>query len=158
MRASVTVLGGAGFIGSRVVERCVAAGLQTTVIDGMLPKTGARPANLNACRSSINLETRRIEHAENLSDVLRSSDAIVDCMGWTCHRSAALDPLYDLELNVQSHVAWLSRVPPRREQRVIYLGSRVQYGRVDGVIDESTPMRPVDVQGVHKLAAEHHFQ
>jgi len=91
--------------------------------------------------------------------VLAESDVIVDCMGWTQHRAALDDPLYDLELNVASHLHWLRRVPDHLRAKVVYLGSRGQYADpATGDIGEDDPQEPRDVQGIHKAATERHFR
>src|SRR4029077_10745844 len=69
------------------------------------------------------------------------------------------DPLYDLALNLASHVRWLRRLPDDARPHVIYLGSRMQFGDPPGdEIAEDAPQDPTDVQGIHKAAAERHFR
>src|SRR5439155_321716 len=107
----------------------------------------------------IDFRAARIEHVGDLDRVLAESDVIVDCMGWTQHRAALDDPLYDLELNVASHLHWLRRVPDHLRAKVVYLGSRGQYADpATGDIGEDDPQEPRDVQGIHKAAAERHFR
>jgi UDP-glucose 4-epimerase len=150
------VLGGAGFLGSRIAER-LAAEMRVIAVDGLFPQTGADAAFL-APVSGVEFIGEPIEKVAGLPALLSRADAIIDCMGWTCHRLALAQPGYDLELNVQSHLSWLTCFRARAGQRLIYLGSRGQYGRPAGTVDENTPMTPVDIQGIHKLAAEHHFR
>ena len=40
--SNVLVLGGAGFIGAHIVRRFISEGDKVTIVDGMLPKTGAK--------------------------------------------------------------------------------------------------------------------
>lgn len=150
----VLVLGGAGFIGSHVVMRFVREGRRVRVVDGLLERTGGREEHLAAVRSEIEWIRKDIRDVENVASLLRDAEVVVDCMAWTAHHLALSDPLYDLALNAASHLSYL---PHLRDWtgRVILLGSRVQYGRpAVRSITEETPMAPLDVQGVHKLAAE----
>ena len=95
----------------------------------------------------------------DLTDILRNADLVIDAMGWTCHLEATKNPAYDCQLNLQSHIHAIQSIRVARPKLVVYLGSRHQYGRVfDDVITESTCCTPVDVQGIHKLAAERHYQ
>ena len=159
MASRVTLFGGAGFIGSRIALACVRAGHRVRVIDGLLARTSGRRENLAPVAADIDFRAARIEHVGDLDRVLAESDVIVDCMGWTQHRAALDDPLYDLELNVASHLHWLRRVPDHLRAKVVYLGSRGQYADpATGDIGEDDPQEPRDVQGIHKAAAERHFR
>jgi nucleoside-diphosphate-sugar epimerase len=155
----VAILGGAGFLGSRIAELCVRAGHAVTIFDGFLERTSGRRENLRRIASDVELVDAPIERVADLEDRIASSDAVVDCMGWTRHRAALEDPLYDLALNLASHVHWLHRIPAEATPRVIYLGSRGQYGEPAAAeIGEEAPLDPRDVQGIHKAAAEGHFR
>jgi UDP-glucose 4-epimerase len=80
-------------------------------------------------------------------------------MGWTSHLEAFKDPEYDLALNLSSHLVVTRAMPVARPRQVVYLASTHQYGRVlNGPIAETHPMVPLDVQGIHKTAAEHHYR
>ncbi len=43
----ILVTGGAGFIGSHIVDRCVAAGHEVAVVDNLWEEGGGKEANLN---------------------------------------------------------------------------------------------------------------
>lgn len=149
------VAGGAGFVGSHVVEQLVRAGHPVVVLDGLLPRTGGRRENLASVANSIRFIDQPVEKVSALPSLLTEMDVIIDCMGWTCHRLALADPLYDVALNVSSHLPLLQAIKEGSGQRFIYLGSRGQYGNPKVTrINEETPMVPEDVQGVDKLTAE----
>ena len=157
MSRAVLVLGGAGFVGSHVAARFVAGGDRITVLDGLAPGTGASADNPRSILGQVELVTERVEDALSLADRCARSDVVVDAMAFTSHHVALREPLRDLAINGASHLHPIGALGPR--QRVIYLGSRGQYGR-PGVarIVEETPMVPVDVQGIHKLAAESYYR
>lgn len=155
----VLVLGGAGFIGSNLARECVARGATVTVIDGFMERTGANIDNLAGVRERIDLVSQRVEQVDGLGKRLAGVDLIIDAMALTAHHVGLADPLYDLELNAASHLHVIRLLRETPGKRVIYLGSRGQYGRVAGeTIDEETPQVPVDAQGVSKLAAEQYFR
>ena len=159
MASRVTLFGGAGFIGSRIALACVRAGHRVRIVDGLLARTSGRREHLALIAADVDFRPTRIEDAGDLDAVLADSDVIVDSMGWTQHRAALDDPLYDLTLNVASHLHWLRRVPDGMRAKVIYLGSRGQYADPEtGDIGEDDPQEPRDVQGIHKAAAERHFR
>lgn len=156
-RLSVLIAGGAGFLGSHIAKRFHRAGYAVTVLDGLLEHTGGKEKNLHAILEDIQFYKTDVREVDSISDVIRQSQVVVDCMAWTAHRSALQDPLYDLRLNAESHLYLLRHL--HTDQKIIYLGSRSQYGIPDvDVIVEDTPMAPVDIQGTHKIAAESYFR
>jgi UDP-glucose 4-epimerase len=153
------IAGGAGFIGSHITARFVQAGHEVTVIDGLFPRTGGRRENLAGLLSRIRFLDAPVEQVPDLAGLVEESELLVDCMGWTCHRLALQDPLYDMQLNVGSHLALINAIARGSGKKVISLGSRTQYGnpKVDRITEE-TPSNPQDIQGSHKQAAESNWQ
>jgi UDP-glucose 4-epimerase len=158
-RRTALVLGGAGFIGSHVVEGLVAGGSQVTVIDGLIDGTGGQRDNLQAVASEVRLIATPVEEVGQLADLVRDSDVVVDAMAWTSHLAALDAPEKDLRLNAASHLALVRHLTAQKPSRVVVLGSRGQYGN-PGVdrITEDTPMQPEDIQGIHKVAAEGYYR
>jgi len=149
----VVVCGGAGFIGAHVCKAFVAAGSRVTAVDALVPGTGGSLEHLDGV--GVRLLVRDVANA---TEVLRECDLVVDAMGWTAHLAGMRDPLRDLDLNLRSHLQIILALR-ERGGRIIYLGSRHEYGRTAAeAIDESTPLEPVDVQSVHKSAADHHYR
>lgn len=141
-------------IGSHIAAAMEEGGWQVTVIDGLLPRTGGDRRNLPSA-----FIDRRVEEVDNLGELVANSDAVVDCMGWAFHRASMGDPQYDHALNQRSHLALLQAVRAGKNPRFVYLGSRGQYGRPRAErITEDSPMEPVDIQGIHKTAAEHYYR
>jgi UDP-glucose 4-epimerase len=155
---NVLILGGAGFIGSRLAYRFVDWGDKVTIIDGLLEGTGGRKLNLAPILERVIFWDRTLEEVDHLGGLLCESDIIIDCMAWTAHRLALEDPLYDLRLNAASHLFLLKALRAFKGKKVIYLGSISQYGREPGLLDESSRQSPVDIQGIHKMTAEHYFR
>ncbi|OHD14644.1 MAG: hypothetical protein A2Y41_05915 [Spirochaetes bacterium GWB1_36_13] len=155
----ILILGGAGFIGSNIAKLFVEQDYKVTIIDGILKNTGGNKINLKAIEKKINFIPKRIEEICNLEEILDSHDLIIDCMAWTSHKAALENPLYDIELNIASHVYYLNKIKSDAKTKIIYLGSRGQYGNPSvKEITEETYMVPEDVQGINKLAAEQYFR
>ena len=146
-------------IGSHIAAALVDAGHRVTIIDGLLPFTGGNRRNVEALGDRVTFLDKRVEEVDNLAELVANSDAVVDCMGWPFHRAGMDDPEYDRALNQHSHLALLRAVRPGKNPRFIYLGSRGQYGRPrTDRITEDCPQEPVDIQGIHKTAAEHYYR
>jgi len=159
MAKEALVLGGAGFIGSNICHHLSAKGFRVIAVDGLLPRTSGNRANLLSDKGYIEFKEERVEDLHALPDLLRGCNLVVDAMGWTSHGEAFADPDYDLALNLASHLAVIRALPAALPRKLVYLGSTHQYGRVEkGPVAETQPLVPVDVQGVHKAAAEHHYR
>lgn len=151
------IAGGAGFLGSHIAKSFYHAGYKVVVMDGLLDGSGGNERNLQPIRNDIHFVQLDVRDADTIADTIRASDVIVDCMAWTSHRKALQDPIYDLRLNAESHLHLLKHL--HSGQKIVYLGSRSQYGIPDvSVINEETSMVPVDIQGIHKLAAESYYR
>lgn len=159
MHKKVLILGGAGFIGSIIAGHLYNQGMAVTVIDGLLQDTGANVNNILTLEGKIEIIYSKIEEVPDLTGLLQEVELIVDCMAWTSHKSAFSNPLYDLELNCGSHLFFISKMGKfLKGKHVIFLSSRGVYGTPRAKrIDEEMPLQPNDIQGVHKLTAEHYF-
>ncbi len=159
MARHTLIFGGAGFLGSHITRRFVAAGDRVAVVDGLLPGTGGSLDHLHDVRDAIEVRPESIEAIDDLQSLVGSADVVIDAMAWTRHVAALNDPLQDMRLNLASHITLLQALRANPARLLVYLGSRSQYGRISsGVITEDTPMAPQDPQGVHKVAAETHFR
>jgi UDP-glucose 4-epimerase len=157
--ASALVLGGAGFIGSNTCRHLAACGFRVIAVDGLMPRTSGNAANLAEARADIEFIANRVEDVKSFPDLLRGHDVVVDAMGWTSHWEGFEDPEYDLALNLSSHLMVTRAMPLARPRRIVYLASTHQYGRTaNGPVAETQPLVPLDIQGIHKTAAEHHYR
>ena len=146
-------------IGSHIAAALADAGRDVTVIDGLMPRTGGDRRNVEPILGRVRFLDRPVEEVDNLAELVANSDAVVDCMGWPFHRAGMDDPGYDRALNQHSHLALLQAVRAGKNPRFVYLGSRGQYGRPRADrITEDCPQEPVDIQGIHKTAAEHYYR
>jgi UDP-glucose 4-epimerase len=158
-KASVLILGGAGFVGSNMAKVFVRIGAKVTVIDGLFRGTGGTPANLVEILPHIRFIPHAVQDVDDLQAIIADQSLIIDAMAWTSHHAALAAPDYDLELNAASHLSVIRHLRNTPETMVIYLGSRSQYGKPSAmVITEETPMVPEDIQGIHKLAGESYYR
>ncbi|MBM3318945.1 MAG: NAD-dependent epimerase/dehydratase family protein, partial [Candidatus Eisenbacteria bacterium] len=153
-RALVT--GGAGFIGSHVARRLVAAGAEVTVVDAMIRDCGGNPWNLAPVRDALRFERLDLRDAERMAPLVRGQDFIFNLAGQVSHIDSMTDPNADREINCDSHLTLLEvcrRVNPG--VRIVYAGTRQQYGRPRYLpVDEAHPQRPTDINGINKSTAE----
>lgn len=154
------MLGGAGFLGSQIALCFLANGWEVGIVDGLVQGTGGNPDNCISFRHQLAFERFDcIEDIEDLSSLLKWSDLVVDAMAFTGHLLGLQRPQLDVQSNLVNHIHLIEALRQHPGKRVIYLGSRSQYGRVDSAhVQETSPCIPLDAQGINKLAAEHFFR
>ena len=150
----VLVTGGAGFIGSHVVDRLIADGHEVSVIDNL--STGRRafvrpPATLHGC----DLRSPRLD------DVFAGArpQAVVHVAAQASVTRSVIDPVLDASVNVLGTVALLAACQRHRVGRVIYTSTGgAAYGDTDVLpTPEDHPMNATSPYGVTKVAAERYL-
>ncbi len=155
---TVLVTGGLGFIGSNLAHHLAACpGTRLLLVDCLVPDCGGNPFNIEGLAGRVEVHHADIGDAKAMAPLLAGVDYVFNLAGNVSHIDSMRDPLLDLKLNAADHVSLLEtcrRVAP--DARIIYSSTRQVYGRPDYLpVDEKHPVRPVDVNGVSKLAGEH---
>ena len=149
MRAVVT--GGAGFIGSHVVEALLARGDEVTVVDDLS----------NGKRENVPEGARFVERdvREGLAAVFDESRPEL-----CCHLAAQVDvrvsverPLHDASVNVLGTIAVLEAARAHDAQVVFSSTGGAIYGECDAPAPEDSERRPLAPYGVSKLAGEEYL-
>ena len=146
------VTGGAGFIGSHLVEHLVAAGHEVVVLDNF--STGRRE-NLGAVARRIRL----IEGSVTDADVCRGAMADVNCVlhhaAVTSVQGSIDEPLTAHEVNATGALNILVAARDARVRRVVYAGSTSAYGNPATLPNsEDHVTRPLSPYAASKLAGE----
>ena len=157
MRALVT--GGAGFIGSTLVDRLLAEGHLVDVIDDL--STGSL-SNLAAARASAdnNLSFHRLDirSPEVVELIARQApDVIFHLAAQADVRRSVADPVFDADVNLIGTLRILEGARAAGAQRVVFAASGgTLYGEPDVSelpLKESLPQHPLSPYGVSKKAA-----
>ncbi|MEI8002470.1 MAG: NAD-dependent epimerase/dehydratase family protein [Actinomycetes bacterium] len=150
------VTGGLGFIGSNLALALARGGADVTVVDAGYPRHGANPANLD---SPDGAGIRRLR--ADLSDpavrpLLEGVEIVFNLAGQVSHVDSMSDPVFDLDVNTRSQVAFLEALRwASPAATVVYTSTRQLFGRPQYLpVDEEHPVSPVDVNGITKHAAE----
>jgi UDP-glucose 4-epimerase len=150
----VLVTGGAGFIGSHIVDAYVARGWRVSVIDNL--STGDR-ANVNP-RATLHEIDIRGEGAAALIAELKPDVVNHHAAQMDVRRSVA-DPAYDADVNVVGSARMLQACADAAVKRFIFASSGgAIYGEPRMVPqDETHPLAPMSPYGCAKLAVEHYL-
>jgi UDP-glucose 4-epimerase len=154
------VTGGLGFIGSNLALACAGAGAQVTVVDALVERHGGGRHNLLGENGSpvagIDVIVADLADTDAYAAAAADAEFVFNIAGQVSHTDSMTDPLGDLHLNTEGHLALLDllrRTNP--EAPIVYASTRQIYGRPKyRPVDEDHPVRPVDVNGIDKYAAE----
>ena len=151
MRRAI-VTGGAGFIGSHLVDRLLQDGVDVVVVDDL---SSGSEANLPP---SVVVERLDIAN-DDLGRVFRhwGPDAVFHLAAQSSVPRSVQDPLRDLAVNVVGthRVAEAARAADARRLVFVSSGGAV-YGETTVAAEEGGPTAPTSYYGIHKLAAEGH--
>ena len=152
----VMVTGGLGFIGSNLARRLVELDAKVTVVDAMIPNLGGNLTNLADLQGQLQIQFLNLSDATSLAVLVPDCKFIFNLAGNVSHLDSMHDPITDLESNVRAQIVLLEAC--RRhcpDARIAFASTRQIYGRPDYLpVDEAHPRRPVDVNGINKMAAE----
>jgi UDP-glucose 4-epimerase len=150
----VLVSGGAGFIGSHLVDLLVEKGANVTVIDNL--KDG-KIENLEKSKNKIYFKKMDIRDYKGLREVIkeRESEIIFHFAANANVPYSVEDPKYDFETNALGTFNLLKSCMDNNVEKIIYASSSAVYGEPEYTpIDEKHPLNPISPYGASKLAGE----
>ncbi len=153
----ILVTGGAGFIGSHLVEALLGAGDQVTVLDNL--STGSLQ-NLAAVAQHPELAFVRGDVTEPLAPQLgaRVPTHIVHLAAQVSVIASVTDPRRDLEQNLAATLRVIELARATRVRHVVFASSAAIYGDGPQPSEEALAPQPTSPYGIHKLASEHHLR
>ena len=157
MAKHALVLGGAGFVGSAIAREFVRAGWNTQIIDCLRAEGFGDTARFQDFADKITFTMVDISDVADLEATFSRFDVVVDAIGLSRHSIAERYPFVDLELNLRVHLP-VFRSMTSGGPRLIHLGALHQFGGASGEVGDDDRFMPIDVQGVHKCAAEEHLR
>ncbi len=154
----IVVTGGAGFIGSHLVDAFLAGGHEVVVIDSLWSHGGGRRENIPERASFVHMDIRDEAGVDRIFTEFKPE--IVS--HHAAQHSVAIgsrDPKYDASVNVIGMLNVLESASKAGARKVIFASSAATYGDVDEMpVDESSPQRPVSPYGITKMVTEHYLR
>ena len=154
----VMITGGMGFIGSTLARQLVEVGADVLVVDALDPEYGGNRYNLHGIEERVRVSLTDVRDEAAVDALVRDQEVIFNLAGQVSHIDSMRDPYTDLDINCRAQLSMLEACRKHNPGvRVVYAGTRQIYGRpVRLPVDESHPVRPVDVNGINKAAGEHY--
>lgn len=150
------VTGGAGFIGSHLVNALLKQGHNVRVVDNF--STG-KQQNLSEFINDIELHNISITDFDALTTAMKGVDYVFHEAAIASVPRSIDDPKTCHDVNVTGTFNVLCAARDADVMRVVYAASSSAYGDIEGEFKrEDMPTRPLSPYGAAKLAAEHYMQ
>lgn len=150
----ILVTGGAGFIGSHLVESLVRSGHRVRVLDNFF---SGRRANLAAVRDEVEVIRGDCADASTARRAVRGVEVIFHEAAVPSVARSVADPALSHRANVDATLTMLLAARDAGVRRFIYAGSSSVYGNSPRLPKtEAMPTRPLSPYAVGKLTGEHY--
>ena len=152
--AKILVTGGAGFIGSHVVDLFIAQGFEVVIVDDL--STG-RASNLNPAAKFYKMDIRD----PKIREVFETEKP-----DYVSHHAAQMDvrrsvaqPLFDADVNILGSINLIEAAKAVTLKRFIYISTGgAVYGEPERVpVEETDPINPICQYGASKHTVEHYL-
>jgi UDP-glucose 4-epimerase len=152
----VVITGGLGFIGSNLARRLVELGANVTLVDSLIPEYGGNLFNIAGIEGKVRVNISDVRDEHSMRYLVQGQDYLFNLAGQTSHMDSMQDPHTDLEINSRSQLSILEACRKYNpEIKIVFASTRQVYGKPDYLpVDEKHPLRPVDVNGINKMAGE----
>jgi UDP-glucose 4-epimerase len=156
MDGRVVVTGGAGFIGSHVVDHLVQIGAEVVAIDDL--SVGTEENLSEALEGGAKLVVGDVRDSELVERELAGAATVIH-MACDNLRASLVDPMRTHEVNATGTLVTALAAVRNDLQRFVYVSSSEAYGTAEvSPMPESHPLNPTTVYGASKAAGELYAQ
>lgn len=154
----ILVTGGAGFIGSHIVDQCVAAGHTVAIVDNLWNEGGGKSSNLNPqahfYRADITDEAELTRIFDEVKPEIVSHQAAQHSVSVSTRY-----PILDARVNVLGLLNVLTNCTRVGTRKIVFASSGATYGTPARLpIDEEVVQRPESPYGITKMVTEHYLR
>jgi len=150
------VTGGAGFIGSNIVDELVRRGHEVVVLDDL---SSGKEANLSGARGKIEFRKGSITEAEALKSACRGADFVIHLAARTSVPKSVKDPLETNLVNIDGTLNVLVAARDAKVKRFVFAASSAAYGETPILPKvETMQPEPISPYGVSKYVGELYAQ
>ena len=153
----VLVTGGAGFIGSHVVDTLIEAGHHVVIVDNLWEHGGGKMENVNPKASFHMMDIRDAALQKVFEE--EQPEAICHLAAQHSVKISTDDPAHDASVNILGLINLLQNATRFGVQKVVFSSSGATYGSVEKMpVDESTTRHPESPYGTTKMASEYYLR
>jgi UDP-glucose 4-epimerase len=150
------ITGGLGFLGSNLAARLVELGARVTLVDSLIPAYGGNLWNIRGLEDRVRVNIADVRDPHSMTWLVRDQRYLFNLAGQVSHVDSMRDPETDLDINTRAQLSILEACRRNNPSiRVVFASTRQQYGRPEYLpVDENHILRPVDFNGINKMAGE----
>lgn len=150
------VTGGAGFIGSNIVDELVRRGASVTVLDDL---SAGKESNLSDVRDKIDLHVGSITDLPTMQKVCEGADYVIHLAARTSVPRSVKDPIESNHVNIDGTLNVLVAARDAKVKRFVYAASSAAYGETPTQPKvETMAAEPISPYGVTKYVGELYAQ
>lgn len=150
--AKYLVTGGAGFIGSHIVDELVRRNQKVVVLDDL---SSGKGANLATVRDKIDFRIGSITELETVREASEGVDCVIHLAARTSVPRSVKDPIESNRVNIDGTLNVLVAARDARARRFVYAASSSAYGETPTLPKvESMRPRPISPYGITKYVGE----
>ena len=155
-RKNVMITGGLGFIGSNLARRLVDLGANVTLVDSLIPEYGGNLTNISGIEEKVRVNISDVRDEYSMRYLIKNQEYLFNLAGQTSHIDSMQDPYTDLAINSQAQLYILEACRKYNHHlKIVFASTRQIYGKPDYLpVDERHLLRPIDINGVNKMAGE----
>lgn len=152
----VLITGALGFIGSNLAWRLAELGAQVLAVDSLIPEYGGNLFNIAGLENRVQVNISDVRDEHSMRYLVQGQDFLFNLAGQTSHMDSMNDPDADLEINCRAQLSILEACRKYNPAiKIVFASTRQLYGKPDYLpVDEKHLLRPVDVNGINKMAGE----
>lgn len=149
---NVLVIGGAGYIGSALVEKLLDLGLHVSVLDAM--HFGEEALSRVAGHPNLALIREDFRHIESLTRAMSGVGSVIHLGGLVGDPACAVDCDLTVDVNVTATRVIGEIAKARGVRRFIFASSCSVYGASDEIVNEESRFNPQSLYARSKVASE----
>jgi len=149
----ILVTGGAGFIGSNLVDELLKQGYEVKVLDNL---TTGRMENLSNAAKNNKFKFYKGDLRDFDKEILKDVETIFHLAAQIDVRKSVENPIYDMDINIRGSINLMQQAINSNVEKIIYSSSGgAIYGEPKVLpADENTPIKPISPYGASKFAVE----
>ena len=152
--SQVLVVGGLGFIGVNLAARLNEGGAKTTILTRDRQRHAEQVHEFE--RVGIAVIEGDVRDADRVARAVRGQQVVINLSGQSGAVRSMEDPWGDLDVNCRGNLVLLEALREHnRDAKVVFAGSRLQYGHPDSVpVSEDAPQEALCLHAIHKQTVE----
>jgi len=131
-------------------------GSRVTLVDSLIPEYGGSLFNIKGLEGQVVVNISDVRDAHSMRYLVQGQEFLFNLAGQSSHMDSMQDPYTDLDINARAQLSILEACRKYNPTvKVVFASTRQVYGKPDYLpVNEGHILRPVDVNGINKMAGE----